>query len=160
MFERTSLRARRTSWPATRATPPLGCRSVHRTEIVVVLPAPLGTRNPNSSPGSTENEMPSTAVKSPNRLTRPSTSTAPFAPFVATTTVQATGRPIGFRHRSSNARTGRLARHVRASDLYFVGSRTSHTRARRPRWDRDAERRAAGLEQLGFGSRRLLERPL
>src|SRR2546421_467573 len=140
MFERTSLRARRTSWPATRATPPLGCRSVHRTEIVVVLPAPFGPRNPNSSPGSTENEMPSTAVKSPNRLTRPSTSTAwtaPFVPFVATTTGQATGRPMDLcdrrrklrlcgkavsraRHRSSNTRTSRLAPPVRVSDL--IGS--------------------------------------
>ena len=32
--------------------------------IVVDLPAPLGPRSPNDSPGSTANEMPSTAAKS------------------------------------------------------------------------------------------------
>src|SRR4249919_688361 len=93
MLERTSLRAVTTSWPATRALPPVGCMSVHSTEIVVVLPAPLGPRKPNSSPGSTENEMPSTAVKSPKRLTRPSTSTAlEPAPFGKATDVETTGR--------------------------------------------------------------------
>ena len=44
--------------------------------------------------------MPSTAVKSPKRLTRPSTSTAAPAPFVATTTGQATGRQIDPGHRT------------------------------------------------------------
>ena len=33
------------------ATPPVGRSSVHRIEIVVVFPAPLGPRKPNSSPG-------------------------------------------------------------------------------------------------------------
>src|SRR5262249_17832678 len=89
--EPTRLRRSTPSWRAPGASPPLGCMSVHRTEIVVVFPAPLGPRNPNSSPGSTENEMPSTAVNSPNRLTSPSTSTA-FVPFVPTTTGQSTGR--------------------------------------------------------------------
>ena len=44
--------------------------------IVVVLPAPFGPRKPKNSPASTRSEMPSTAVKSPYRLTRRSTSMA------------------------------------------------------------------------------------
>ena len=34
--------------------------------IVVVLPAPFGPRNPNTSPGATEKETPRTASTSPN----------------------------------------------------------------------------------------------
>src|ERR1043166_1682470 len=44
--------------------------------MVVVSPAPFGPRNPKSSPGSTANETSSTATKSPNFRTRPSTSIA------------------------------------------------------------------------------------
>src|SRR5881296_169527 len=43
--------------------------------MVVVLPAPFGPRRPRISPGRISNEMPSTAVKSPNRFIRPWTST-------------------------------------------------------------------------------------
>src|SRR5919106_2842829 len=64
------------SWPTTLALPALTDSSVHSIEIVVVLPAPFGPRNPNSSPGATVNDTPSTAVKSPKRLTSWSTSTA------------------------------------------------------------------------------------
>jgi hypothetical protein len=39
--------------------------------IVEVLPAPLGPRNPNDSPGATSKSMASTATKSPKRLVRP-----------------------------------------------------------------------------------------
>ena len=39
--------------------------------IVEVLPAPLGPRKPNDSPGATSKSMASTAVNSPNRLVRP-----------------------------------------------------------------------------------------
>ena len=39
--------------------------------IVVDLPAPLGPSSPNDSPGGTSKSIPSTAVKSPNRLVRP-----------------------------------------------------------------------------------------
>src|SRR5436189_3611025 len=41
--------------------------------IVVVFPAPLGPRKPNTLPGRTSNDSPSTAVKSPNRFVTPST---------------------------------------------------------------------------------------
>ena len=39
--------------------------------IVEVLPAPLGPRKPNDSPGATSKSMASTAVKAPKRLVRP-----------------------------------------------------------------------------------------
>ena len=39
--------------------------------IVEVLPAPLGPRKPNDSPGATSKSMASTAVNSPNRFVRP-----------------------------------------------------------------------------------------
>jgi hypothetical protein len=38
--------------------------------MVVVLPAPLGPRNPNTSPSFTEKEMSSTAVRDLNFLVR------------------------------------------------------------------------------------------
>src|SRR5438094_7713969 len=41
--------------------------------MVVDLPAPLGPRKPNVSPGGTSKLMPRTASKSPKRLPRPST---------------------------------------------------------------------------------------
>src|SRR5688572_17583828 len=41
---------------------------------VVVLPAPLGPRRPKISPSDTENEIPSTAVRSPYFFTRLRTS--------------------------------------------------------------------------------------
>ncbi len=53
------------SYPATTADPAVGAASVHSILMVVVLPAPLGPRNPKISPGSTSNEIPSTAVSSP-----------------------------------------------------------------------------------------------
>src|SRR6188508_3127880 len=39
--------------------------------IVELLPAPFGPRNPNASPGWTSRSIPSTATRSPKRLTRP-----------------------------------------------------------------------------------------
>ncbi len=39
--------------------------------IVEVLPAPLGPRNPNDSPGATSKSIASTATNSPNFLVRP-----------------------------------------------------------------------------------------
>ena len=41
----TSLLSVTTSWPATRALPPVGRSSVVSIRTVVVLPAPLGPRN-------------------------------------------------------------------------------------------------------------------
>src|SRR5207247_7129544 len=65
-----------TSNPPTLALPPDGASRPQRIRMVVDLPAPLGPRNPKISPLLTLNEMWSTATKSPNRLTRSSTSTA------------------------------------------------------------------------------------
>ena len=79
MLARTASGSALTSWPATVALPPVRVSRVQRMEMVVVLPAPLGPRNPKSSPGSTVKEMSFTAVKGPKRLTRCSTSTAGLA---------------------------------------------------------------------------------
>ena len=65
MLRRTSARWRTMSYPATSADPAVGAASVHSILIVVVLPAPLGPRKPKISPGSTSNEISSTAVSSP-----------------------------------------------------------------------------------------------
>src|SRR5260221_14068530 len=46
------------------AVPLVGINSVVSILTVVVLPAPFGPRTPNSSPGSTSNEMPWTASTS------------------------------------------------------------------------------------------------
>ena len=45
--------------------------SVPSVRTVVVLPAPLGPRNPNTSPRPTSNDTPSNATRSPNRLSNP-----------------------------------------------------------------------------------------
>src|SRR5215470_884034 len=58
----TSRGRSRTSKPATVAVPALGGRKQVSMRMVVVLPAPLGPRNPTIWPFSTENEMWSTAV--------------------------------------------------------------------------------------------------
>src|SRR6202171_4901983 len=49
------------SQPATRAEPPLGGMSVASIRRVVVLPAPLGPRNPKISPDRTVRSTPATA---------------------------------------------------------------------------------------------------
>src|SRR3990170_2239013 len=64
----------RTSYPATSPRPPLGRSRPVSILMVVVLPAPLGPRNPKISPRCTPNVTPSTAVKVPNRLVSLSTS--------------------------------------------------------------------------------------
>src|ERR1041384_4138841 len=56
------------SLPATEIAPAVGERSVVSIFIVVDFPAPLGPRNANRSPFSTEKEISSTAVNSPNFL--------------------------------------------------------------------------------------------
>src|SRR5262250_1480100 len=58
----TSSGCSRTSNPATVAVPALGGRKQVSIRMVVVLPAPLGPRNPTIWPFLTENEMWSTAV--------------------------------------------------------------------------------------------------
>jgi hypothetical protein len=51
-----------TGSPNSDAEPPLGRMSPIRMRMVVVLPAPFGPTKPKISPGSTANEMPSTAT--------------------------------------------------------------------------------------------------
>ena len=73
MDRRTPPGSSATSMPDTRALPDVGLSRVVRIIIVVLLPAPLGPRNPNISPSSTSNVMPSTArTPPPNSLTRDS----------------------------------------------------------------------------------------
>ena len=50
--------------------------SVPSVRTVVVLPAPFGPRNPNTSPTPTSNETSSNATRSPNRFDRWSTERA------------------------------------------------------------------------------------
>src|SRR5271170_7693452 len=57
-------------WRATYAWPPLGGSSVVSIRTSVVLPAPLGPSNPNTSPRRTSKLTFSTAVKVPKRLVR------------------------------------------------------------------------------------------
>src|SRR2546421_2414197 len=66
--------------PATCARPALGARRVASTRTVVVLPAPLGPRNPKISPASTSKERSSKATRAPKRFVSPSaTMTGRFA---------------------------------------------------------------------------------
>ena len=58
-----------------RARPDVGLSRPHNMRIVVDLPAPFGPRKPKTSPLRTSRLMRSTATKSPNRLTRFSTTT-------------------------------------------------------------------------------------
>src|SRR5690349_4599227 len=84
MLRRTSSRSATTSWPATRATPAVGVASVHSMLMVVVFPAPLGPRKPNTSPTATSKFTPRTARTSSKFLTRSRTAIAGTgAPLVA-----------------------------------------------------------------------------
>ena len=62
MRRRTSMDWSKTSKPATVALPAVGGKKHVSMRMVVVLPAPLGPRNPTMSPLLTEKEMWSTAV--------------------------------------------------------------------------------------------------
>ena len=53
------------SWPAITAVPSVGGRKPVSMRMEVVLPAPLGPRNPTTSPFPTLKETPSTATMSP-----------------------------------------------------------------------------------------------
>ena len=59
------------SRPRMRSVPPVGGDTQPIIRIVEDLPAPLGPRKPNASPGATSTSIPSTAVKSPKRFTSP-----------------------------------------------------------------------------------------
>ena len=73
---RTASGSATTSNPATRAVPLVGMLSVVIIRTVVVLPAPLGPSIEKTVPAGTEKLTPSTAVKSPNFLTRSTASIA------------------------------------------------------------------------------------
>ena len=70
MRRRTSPASATTSSPATRASPEVGGSSVHSIRTVVVLPAPFGPRNPNTSPERTVKSMPRTASIPPLKVRR------------------------------------------------------------------------------------------
>jgi hypothetical protein len=57
-----------TGMPATTAEPAVGEIGVPRIRTVVVLPAPFGPRNPNTSPAATLNDTSDTAVRPPEDL--------------------------------------------------------------------------------------------
>src|SRR3984893_1024389 len=69
----TSSGCSRTSNTATLPDQEVGGRKQGSTRMVVVLPAPLGPRNPTMPPFSTSNEMLSTATVRAYRLVSPST---------------------------------------------------------------------------------------
>jgi len=73
MQARTSSGWVSTSKPATLALPAVARSSVQRIWMVVVLPAPLGPRNPKLSPGMTSRSMPRTASTRPYVFTNPRT---------------------------------------------------------------------------------------
>src|ERR1035437_8608497 len=75
MFWRTASGLLPTSKPATVARPEVGFSSPQSMRMVVDLPAPLGPRNPNTSPFLTERSIRSTATKPPNLFTRLSNTT-------------------------------------------------------------------------------------
>src|SRR5262249_55702683 len=63
------------SKPATVARPVVGARRPHSILMVVVLPAPLGPRNPKICPPSTCSDSSATASSVPKRRPRPSVRT-------------------------------------------------------------------------------------
>src|SRR5579875_245462 len=68
--------SRRTSCPKTSTRPSCRGRSVLRTRMVVVLPAPLGPSSPNTSCWATSRSTPSSATCSPKRWRSPLQATA------------------------------------------------------------------------------------
>jgi len=57
--------------PATSADPDVGRISVPSTRTVVVFPAPLGPRKPNTSPAPTSNVRSWNAVRCPKLFVKP-----------------------------------------------------------------------------------------
>src|ERR1700683_3116208 len=97
MLRRTSSRSRTTSWPATVAVPPDGLVSVQHMLIVVVLPAPFGARNPNTSPICTSKSTPRTACTSPKDFSRPLTTIAGAGAAAAFVVLSLTGHRVAVR---------------------------------------------------------------
>ena len=98
---------------------------------VVVFPAPLGPSSPNTSPGFTSKVSPSTAVRSPKRLARPTTS-MPLTQSIVTSTnllfssvvVDGRDRPCRARRRRfKNPKAGVLDQRPLAAGLVGVTRR-------------------------------------
>src|SRR3990172_9237576 len=71
MAFRTLRGSRVTEWPATEASPEVGCRSVVRMRMVLVLPAPFGPTKPKIAPSSTRRVRSSTAISRPYLRVKP-----------------------------------------------------------------------------------------
>ena len=80
MIRRTSAADFSTSWPPILAVPPVGRSRVVSIRTVVDLPAPLGPRNPKTSPRVTARSIPSTATTSPKVRSRPLASITTSSP--------------------------------------------------------------------------------
>src|SRR3989337_2031575 len=78
---RTSSDWEKTSYPATRAVPPVAGMKQARIRIVVVFPAPLGPRKPTTPPFSMLKETSRMAVTGPYCLGRRSTWIIPRSGF-------------------------------------------------------------------------------
>src|ERR1700728_1097199 len=87
------------SIPSTRSVPPLSGLMHEIIRMVDVLPAPLGPRKPNDSPLAMVKSTPSTATKSPKRLTSPRASTMGDA-------VAPSGEPVPVRSESGTSVIG------------------------------------------------------
>src|SRR4051794_1001233 len=77
MLPKRARVARSTRSPCQRTEPASGSSTPRMMRIVVVLPAPFGPTKPNSCPGSTVNDSPSSATTSPYRRARSATSSIP-----------------------------------------------------------------------------------
>src|SRR3972149_895469 len=78
---RTSSDWEKTSYPATRAVPPVAGMKQARIRIVVVFPAPLGPRKPTTPPFSMLKETSRMAVTGPYCLVSRSTWIIPRSGF-------------------------------------------------------------------------------
>ena len=71
LFARAFAKSRAMSKPAIRTSPESGRARPTSMRIVVVLPAPFGPRNPNTSPATSSKETSETTSRFPNRFVRP-----------------------------------------------------------------------------------------
>src|SRR6267143_3661894 len=92
MRSRTDSESVRTSRPSTHAAPPLSGKRPVSILMSVVLPLPLGPRNPKISPFSTRKLTSLTAVNLPNRRTRCSAEMAGAAPFCVAVAMELASR--------------------------------------------------------------------
>src|SRR2546430_13731422 len=76
--------SRRRSIPSTRPSPSVGSRIPHSMRSVVDFPAPLGPRNPYSSPRRTRRSRRSTATTLPKRRESPRVTTAYWSSVLVT----------------------------------------------------------------------------